>query len=178
VDWPFFHDLIDDESATSQHSLFTGLEGKSIELEMNTGIDRQELFYYGKQNQLIGRTFEHCDNFMVLAFTPTPRKLGTIRVSLCPLVRSKRKRLEFSVLNQEREITFNSPERLYDCNLRVDVPLDSFLIVSPASQAKFSTSIGGAFLMSDGDAYRIENVLLFVPRPFAVDARAQVAQKK
>ncbi|MGH7215348.1 MAG: hypothetical protein ACREIT_11350, partial [Tepidisphaeraceae bacterium] len=87
---------------------------------------------------------------------------------LCPVVRSRRTRLEFNVKNEEREVQFTRPERLYDCNLRVDVPLNSFLIISPSSQATVATSIGGAFLLKDGEAERFEHVLLVVPRAYRV----------
>jgi hypothetical protein len=92
-----------------------------------------------------------------------------MRVTLCPVVRATQKRLEWSPLNNELEITYTAPQRLYDLNLRTDVPLNSFLIVAPSSEATWPTSIGNNFLVTPGDADRMETVLLVVPAAMRIE---------
>ena len=72
-------------------------------------------------------------------------------------------------LNNEQEVTFSYPERLYDMNLRADVPSDSFLVVAPSEEARWKTSIGNNFFVNDGTAERMENVLLIVPRGVRIE---------
>jgi len=104
--------------------------------------------------------------------------MNTMRVALCPVVRSVRKRLELSPLNNEQEVTFTYPERLYDMNLRADVPVDSFLVIAPSDEARWRTSIGNNFFVSDGTAERMENVLLIVPRGVRIEEVLTPAPKK
>jgi hypothetical protein len=77
-------------------------------------------------------------------------------------VRSLRKRFEVTN-NKEREIRYVYPEHLYDLNLQVDVPLGQFLIIAPSPEVKWKTSLGATFLVDDGAAERVEQVLLLVP---------------
>jgi hypothetical protein len=95
-----------------------------------------------------------------------PRKADTLRLALCPVVRGTRKRLEYSAMNNELgDVTYSHPERLYDVNLRVDVPVDRFLIIAPSGQATWPTSIGNSFFITEGAAEKMETVLLIVPKP-------------
>jgi len=165
-EWPQLRAMMEQHPARTRKHSFTGTEAKSTELEFKKGIDEQTIFYFDGQNNPIGRTFENCENFMSLSFQPAPRRApGTVRVALCPVVRSLRTKIQFNWLNEEREVQFVKPERLYDCNLRADIPLGSFLVVAPSREARWPTSIGKSFLITDGEAERLENVLLIVPRP-------------
>ena len=86
-----------------------------------------------------------------------------------------RKELQYSATNEQvGEISFVRPERLYEMNLRADVPTDSFLIVAPSDQSTWPTSIGNSFLVTDGTAERTETVLLVVPKPIhLVEAKSK-----
>src|SRR5439155_3974279 len=104
-------------------------------------------------------------NYIVLAFQPTPRKPGTARISLAPMVRSLRKRLEFSpASNEEREIVYKCDETFY-LNINVDVPANHLLVTSPSAQAGNSTSLGHIFMTKDAPAEQLEQVILIFPRP-------------
>ena len=120
-----------------------------MELEMKKGIDSQYLFYYSDDNTLRGRTYDRCENFLSVTFQAAPRKAGQVRVTLCPLVRTTRGEFQISVRNEEREYEFVRPERLYDLNLTCDVPVNGFLVVAPSNLAKWSASLGNAFLIDD-----------------------------
>jgi hypothetical protein len=101
---------------------------------------------------------------MSLTFQPAPRKTDTIRVALCPTVRTERKVLQYSVNNDEREIQYVHPEHLYDLNLRADVAVGHFLLIAPSPEGRRSTSIGNAFLVQNGPAERLEQLILLIPR--------------
>ena len=118
---------------------------------------------------MVGKSFDGSDNLLTVTFQQAPRKPQTMRIAVCPVVRSKIKRLEFSPLNKAQEITYTAPERLYDLNLKTDVPADSFLIVAPSDEATEATSIGNNFFITEGAAERMENVLLIVPRSIRIE---------
>lgn len=165
--------LIAQQPTTTHKTALVAAEVNALELRMKQGDDIEHIFYYDPTNALIGRSYERWENFMELAFQSTPRKPMHVRVSLVPGVRSLRKRLEFNLRNEEQPaIQYVSPERLYDLNLRADLPPGTFLIVAPSSEGKWPTSIGSAFLTKDEPAARMEQVLLIVPKPFVVETPA------
>jgi len=170
AEWDFFRRIMEQHPAVAQKSVFSGPEGQLIEMEMNKSIEFQYIFFFDRNLQLSGNTYDRSDNILSLSFQPTPRKLGAVRIALCPTVRSHRRKLEFNSRSEERELQVVQAERLFDCNLRADVPLDHFLIVAPASAQPLTSSIGKAFLMRDGEAEQFEQILLICPKPIRLDA--------
>ena len=55
---------------------------------------------------------------------------------------------------------------IYDCNLRIDVPMDSFIVIAPSSEARSPLSVGNAFFFTQGKSELLEQVIIIVPRPF------------
>jgi hypothetical protein len=151
----------------AQKLTVTAVEVKNVEIPMKKDLPEQVLFYFDDQKRPIGHSYDRCDNFMTISFQPTPRRPGHLRMTLCPMVRAQRKVLQYSPTNEEREFAFVNPERFYELNMRVDIPRDSFLIVTASDQAaRFPSIIGRAFMTLDGPAERMEQVLLIMPRPF------------
>lgn len=169
AEWEYFRDIMSQYPAITKQSSLVAAEAKPVELPVRKDIVSQNLFYFDAKNRMHGDTFEACENFISLTFQQAPRKVGTMRVALCPVVRATQKRLEWTPLNNEIEITYTAPQRLYDLNLTTDVPLDSFLIIAPSSEATWPTSIGNNFLVTPGDAERMEMVLLVVPAAMRVE---------
>ena len=131
---------------------------------MKGTVEYQNLAYLTDDNNLIVRTYEHCDNAVAVGFQPAPRHPADVRMTLCPLVRSLRKKFQVNVLNEEREYDYVKPERLYDLNLCADIPAGAFLVVAPSTLARFSSNLGATFLVEDGKTEQVEHVLLMVPR--------------
>jgi hypothetical protein len=154
-----------DSDATCRVMSVTGTVAKQVQLESRKEVVDENIFEFNAANEAVGRTYERCTNFMNLSFEPTPRKPGSVRVKLCPMVRSTRAHLEFTLLNEEREFEWVVPEELYDLNLRVDIPPDSFFIVAPSTDADRLTSVGHAFFTQDGSTERLEQVIALVPLP-------------
>lgn len=172
ADWEFFKSLIDQHPGTVAQAQAVAKEARNIELEMKKDVQFQNVFYFDARNQLLGRSFDRSDNLISISFQPTPRKPGFMRLTVAPVVRSQRKRLDYSILNNElTEVQFVSPETFYDCNLRLDVPVESFIVIGPSPEAAVSTSVGATFLVKDGKSQREEQVLIIVPRPFRVGDR-------
>lgn len=172
-EWDHFKQMLADHPAKFQASSILGPEAKDVDLNVRKQVETQDIFYYDGQSKLQGRTYDRCENYLTISFLPAPRKPGSVRVSLCPVVKTMRKRLEFSEKGSEREITYTNPERIYECNLRTDVPPGSFMIVAPSEEASRSTSIGNNFLLHDGPTERLESVLLFVPNQATLPAPEQ-----
>jgi hypothetical protein len=158
-----------DADSTCTCIAVTGSVAKEIQLETRKDLVEQTIFHFDSDNNAVGRSYDRSTNLLNLSFEPTPRKPGSVRVKLCPMVRTSRTRLEFSELNDEREIKYVSPEMLYDLNMRVDIPPETFFILAPSSDATRNTSVGHAFLTQDGGTEHLEQVLVLVPRPLNVD---------
>lgn len=176
-EWGYFRDIIDAYPASSKpHGITTGTTGGGghMELPMKEGVPYQVLWYFNDYNQLHGFSFERCDNLLNISLHQVPRRPGEARVTVCPTVRSLRKRYEVTRRNEEREIRYIHPERLYNLNLQVDIPINHFLVIAPSPEVKFK-SLGATFLVRDGHAEQAEYVLLMVPRAAELEETTPVS---
>ena len=163
-DWDYFREVLERNNArTVKGSVMAGGSG-SLELSMKANVPTEDIFYLNGHNELHGRTYEKCDNLLGVSFWPEPRQAGALHVSLSPTIRSTRRRPEIRQNGEGREIVWVQPEYLYDLNLRTTIPPESFLVVAPSPLGDWPTSVGNAFLTSDGGAEQREQVLVFVPR--------------
>lgn len=163
-EWSYFRAIIEQYPADTKRTTVSGGGEGSLEMSMRKGIDFQNLAYLTDDNTLLVRTYEDCENLLAVAFQPAPRRPGRVRMTLCPMVRSTRRKFTVSVTNEEREYNYVKPERLYDLNLCADIPMDGFLVVAPSTLAKWSSNLGTTFLVDGGVAEQVEHVLLMVPR--------------
>jgi hypothetical protein len=163
-----FRQAIEEQPGSHRVANLVAAEAKDVDLEIRKEVPSQLIWYFNGMNELIGWSHDRSENYVALSYQPAPRKRGTIRIVLCPVVKEHRKRLEWIAGNKELEVGFTQPKRYYDVNLRADVAVDSFLIVAPSSEATWPNSIGNRFFVQDGAAEQMENVLLLVPRQVAV----------
>jgi len=163
TEWPTLKAMIDQNPATVQHTAYLASDTRVVELETGVTKETQNIFYYDASNTLQGRTHDKAQNLMALTFRPVPRQVGDVRVTLCPVVRSTKRRFEVSGGGEEREITYVFPERLYDLNLRADVPADGFLVIAPSTEGRWPMSVGNAFFTKDGPTERLEQIIVLVP---------------
>ena len=168
-EWEYFKQIIDQNPAIARKVSFRGNDTRAAELDIAKEIPSQTLFYFDQQNQLTGRSYDRCENFLALTYQSIPRRTGDVRIKLCPAVRTMREQFEFTVTNEERAIQYVRPERVYDLSLEADVPLEHFLVVAPSSEAQWASSVGGTFLIKNDPAARSERVFLLVPRPYRMD---------
>jgi hypothetical protein len=153
-----------------QKFALSGTEVKDIEIDMKLRLPEQTLFHFDRNGTLTGRSYDGSDNILNVSFQPALRKPGQLRLTLAPMIRAMRKRLQYTALNGELEVQgFINPEVLYDLNCRVDIPQDSFLILTPSPEASRPTSIGNAFFMKDGPSERLEQVVLVVAKAIKID---------
>lgn len=173
-EWPYFRDIIDAYPASSQpHALDADpvAGGSTMELAMKEGIADQNIFYFDDASRLNGRSFGESDNLLNISLQQAPRRRGEARVTVCPTVRSLRKRFAVTQRGEEREFRRVYPEKLYDLNLQADIPDGDFLVIAPSPEVRWRTSLGAAFLIEDGPAERLEHVLLLVPRVAELEER-------
>ncbi len=166
-EWSYFRDILDAHPASSKpYVLSAGPAGAngSLELEMRENVPYQNIFDFTDANVLHGRTFERCQNLLSITLQQAPRRPGEARVTVCPTVRALHRRFEVSNTDGEREIRYVHPTRLYDLNCQLDIPAGNFLVIAPSPEVKWKTSLGATFLVQDGAAEQLEQVLLMVPR--------------
>lgn len=150
--------------APLQKFAMQGAEMRNAQFPMKGNLPLQRLFHYDRHHELIGRTFYGSENVLNVSFEPAVRKPGTMRLTICPMVRSSLQRPEYTMLNNELKFQYVNDEKLYDVNCKADIPRDSFLIITPSPDALRDTSIGNAFFMKDEPAEKREVVLLIIPR--------------
>ncbi|WP_428940273.1 hypothetical protein [Fontivita pretiosa] len=156
-----------DEATPAQRLNIAGPEARDAEVIMNADLPEQVVFHFDARNVAVGRSYDRCENAINLSFQPAPRKPGYLRLKLCPMVRTTRKRVQFTKLNDAYELQFVSPEMLYDLNFRVDLSRDRFLVVAPSQNAILRpTSVGGCFLIRNTPTERVEQVLIVIPQAY------------
>jgi hypothetical protein len=165
-EWDYFKSILEQYPAVTQPSSATGREAKHLDMDLKQKVDYQNIFYYSAAGDLVGQTWEKCDNLLRIGFQPAPRKHGTVRLTTVPVVRSLRERLVPIGDVNTLEVKSVYPERLFDLNLTVDVPLNHFLIVAPSPDGQWPSSLGNALLVNNGEAEQSETLLIFRPQPF------------
>jgi hypothetical protein len=164
-EWSFFKSILDSSPIVSQRLQYTAVDHLSQELAMGDPMVDQTIFYVNGNNEPIGRSFQNCRNLLSMTAVATPRQAGSVRLTVCPVVRSIITKLHYTDLDNEQTITIDKPERLYDLNLVADIPADHFLIMSPSSDAQYQTRLGNRLLVNDAPSDKQETILLFVPQP-------------
>jgi hypothetical protein len=167
--------LLDQNPGTGRTMGTLAPDAKNIELEMKKDIPFETVNYYDDNNQLCGRSFDASENVLNLSYQRTPRKIGDMRLALTPMVRSLRKHMEFTAMNQEEEITYTAPEKFY-LSLIVDLPMDKFLVVAPSDNADVPTILGHQFFVKDDPSEQMEQVLIFVAQPYRLEEQTTASK--
>ncbi|HLL89284.1 MAG TPA: hypothetical protein VK324_08265 [Tepidisphaeraceae bacterium] len=170
ADWDYFKSLLDLYPARQQKTEYADPGGAAVELPMRTSVDETSIFYLNPDNRLVGRTFDRSEGFISVAFAAVPRKPDVVRVAVCPVVRSLRKRLDFTPLHNEVEQQVVEADRLYDLRLQAEIPPGHFLVMAPSPDATWPTSLGNVFFTSNTAGEKTELVLLFVPNPIRLQS--------
>jgi len=145
-----------------------GAEAKNFEVSMRAGIACETISYFGEGNVYNGQTFDASENIFNLSYRRTPRKLGEMRLSIAPMVRSLKKRLEYTAKNDAIEVSYVLPQKFY-LNMEADLPMDKFMVLAPSDTSELPTVIGHQFFVKDDPAQQMEQVLIFAAQPFRVD---------
>jgi hypothetical protein len=167
----FFSRFFDQQPHKLSASHVEGMHTETFPLQMDKQFDKQDLFFFNATNELEGRSYDRGTNRLMLTFGPTPRDPGAVRLVLCPVVKTEKTRMDFTSLNQEYQSSAVEVERLYDLGLAADVPMSSFFIIAPSSDAQRRTSIGGCFLTKLDETEKKEQVILIVPTLLRMDGK-------
>jgi len=174
-EWGYFKGLLAKYPTARQRMGRTqlGKEGY-VELPMRSGVPMQHLFWFDDHDELIGRTFEKCEDLWAISFESSAHRPGETIVKLCPLVRGLRRYFFQTLLNNDQTLIQEAqPQQLYDLRLQTAIPLGDFLIVAPSPLAKWPTTIGNTFLVTDGKTEPLEHVFVIIPRVFRTDEPSQ-----
>jgi len=167
---------IEDRKGT--RTVIQGTAGRQMELPMTKDVSAETLFYLNRSNELVGRSYEKCDNFLDFSFEATPRNPDKIRLAFTPMVRSREHKLQYTLTpgKPDREISFTSEEMHYDMGLSTDLPLQYALIIAPSVEAKVTTSIGSRFLLMDTPSEQRERLMVVIPHAYERAGDAQPSQ--
>src|SRR5688572_18368994 len=136
-EWDSLRESLGDHPAFTQPITYTGRQANDIELEMKRGVGLQHIFYFDSHGDLVGRTYERCNDLIRISYQPAPRKHGSVRLGLVPIVQSLREQLVSTGPLNTRTVTWFRPEYLYELNLVTDVDIEHFLVIAPSPEAKW-----------------------------------------
>jgi hypothetical protein len=165
-EWDNIKEILGQNPAMTQPMTWTGRAASDIELEMRKAVPFQNVMYYDTSGELVGRTYERCNDLIRVSYQPAPRKHGFVRLGLVPVVQSMREQLVAVGPINTRTVTWFKPETLYELNLIADVGVDTFLVIAPSSEARWPSSLGNVFLTADAATERTETLLIIRPVMF------------
>lgn len=163
-EWEYFKSLIERYPHVARSGSAAATGTGEVELVMRQNVPLQDVFVIDRANEWAGRTYDYCSDLFLMKFWPNPRRPGEMRISVSPLVRSLRTRLEYTAKNEERYFREVTPEFLYELNLQTTIPAERFMVVGLSELGDRRTSLGHQFLTLDGGADKLEQALIFVPR--------------
>ena len=165
-DWDYFKNILESDEVISQQSESSGVVASELKLLLRDKITQQYITWFHPTHGLIGQVYDRCENLVSIHFEALPKKIGSVRVSLTPVIRAERTELIYTIRDEIQELEFKQPEYFFDLKLAVDVPLDHFLLIAPSSDADLSTSLGRKFLYQESKGQEFEQILLISPQPF------------
>jgi len=168
--WPFFKQILDQDTISCKQTLIKGLSGQDVAVNMTEPMPEQTLFVFTDQAEpLTGRMFDECVNQFTIGFQWAPHKQDTLRVKICPDVLTVRKFTNFQLHLEGDEASATIPEQLYDLRLCADIAPGEFLVIAPSPSADDPNRVGHRFLMQDKPGERYEQVLVLCQQRVSFD---------
>ncbi|MGA2443378.1 MAG: hypothetical protein ABSH08_20695 [Tepidisphaeraceae bacterium] len=163
ADWPEYLKLLIAESAIKIEEIDYAA-GWSFEdaLQPMSGVLPEELLFIYDDHGLTMRSFDDCQNLLSLKFQWVPRKPGTIRLTICPVIEAWRTRRDYSLSDDPPEAKYLERLNYYDLHFRADVAPGEFLALGTSTATEDPNRVGSRFLTRDGPNQRYEQVLILV----------------
>ena len=148
---------------------YNGVAGRQVEISVAKNVAGQTVFYHNREDALVGRSWERCENLWYFSFETTPRNPDRVRISFTPSVRSNEKRLTYAVQpgKADRELNTVIEQSNYDVSIGSDLRLDRLMVIAPAAASP--QTIGGIFLLDNAPAQQRERVMLIIPHAFQMN---------
>jgi hypothetical protein len=165
-DWPAFLKALEGESAIklAESTILAHPAFADAQLPMSKVLAEELLFFYDDHG-LTMRSFSDCVNMLSIAIDWAPRKLRTVRFTICPMVQAQQTRMDYSLSDNPPPARVLHRDNFYDLHFIADVPPDEFLVVGTSTATEDRNRIASHFLTSDGPNQRFEEVLIFVGDP-------------
>ena len=150
---------------------YNGVTGRQVEISIGKNVVDQTVFYHNRDDALIGRTWDRCENLFYFSFETTPRNPDRVRIAFTPAVRSNEKRLTYAAQpgKADREVKTVVEQSNYDVSVGADLRLDRLMVIAPSPAAASAQTIGGTFLIDNTPAQQRERVILVIPHAFQMN---------
>jgi hypothetical protein len=159
--------ILDTEKTAAAWSVFFFPVQGTCYLEMTSELQDETVFVFNEHGTS-GRTFEHCQNRFAFFCQWEPHKPNTLRLSICPVVETWRKRIDYSLGDDPAEQQYNNVESLYDLHLRADLGADELLIIGTSPEADDPYRVGNRFMTRQGRTDRFEEVVVLTRQPLTL----------
>ncbi len=168
-DWSAAKEIL--EQAPDVVSQTAALAGKS-RVSLNTQKKPQlTIFYFDREQNLQGRTYDASESFWGIHFAPDPARPGNTSLELTPVIRSVRRQMRLNRYGEDYHIEYEQPESVFDLSFRVSLPVGSVLVIAPTRTAAESpSSIGRAFLTREQPGGLTEEIIFLYPRLYRLAA--------
>jgi hypothetical protein len=166
ADWPKFLKILEKESAIriSESRISSASAIGDALLDVSEPLPEEVLFIYDDHG-LTMRSYANCQNELSMAFQWAPRKPRTVRVTICPVVKAWRTRMDYSLNDDPAPTKYLERENYYDLHFCVDVAPGEFLVIGTTRQTEDPNRIGSRFFTRDGPNQRYEDLLILVGQP-------------
>lgn len=144
----------------------------TVELDLDQHVEAEDLFVFDTAGPCRGRSYADCTNGVAMTYEPEPREPDAVRVTVCPVIKSDRRRTSFTAMQEPMDTPFADVDRVYDLSLSAALRGDQMLVVAAGpTAAGRPSSVGHRFFLTAGPAERRERVVLVVPTIVPTDGR-------
>jgi hypothetical protein len=170
-DWDFFHGLLSRQQVATRAGFSTSQKPNQLEVTLQEEQESQEIFWFDNDSFLSGQSYDHCEDLISVYFNPVARHSGDVAVSVVPLLRSRRQRVQYTVREEEvvPHVIKEYPEYLFDLRLRTVIPSGQFLVIAPSPAAQLPHTLGKTFFKHNGKGEEFETLLVISPSAFRLD---------
>jgi hypothetical protein len=173
AEWDYFRGILERYPFQAKPALYATTSVKSFDLPMKLNVPQQTIFDFDSKNYLNIRSYDASDNVFAIEFQAAPRKRGDVRVTLCPKIITQRVRIVPRGDIDTDELEFVQPESMLQLSFWTDVALDQILIIAPSPDASAPMSVGHSFMMHEGNAQEMEQLLVLIPQALRLPEREQ-----
>ncbi len=156
-----FLDGIDDHFVYHQSTpLSTGV----LSLDLTNGPDDQEVFWFGKNGEMAGRSFPGSRNVLQVIYRMSPADPGGLILKVIPEIRRHRRKMEWTRRGKQfLPVPVYYGRTFHELVVETALPAGRFLAIGPGREIDLARIIGRALLTREVEGKRYESIYFLTP---------------
>jgi hypothetical protein len=152
--------ILDQETSVVQFGWFSAVSGKDgLPVDMTPQF-RDQLLFVLDNHGVTGRWYDLSRDRFSFAFQWERHRQGVVRVTICPVVTTRRQRFNYAAADDPEAQSLIQDENLYNLLMRADLANNEMLVLAASPEADDPYRVGARFMIRDGPTDRLEQILI------------------